>query len=123
MVNKYQTKRRRVQFRKTRKHLHRPDSRVVVGKIYATWCGYCKTLAPIWESLKKDTALVGKVKFMEFEQRQTKKLEKFKAKSQHHAQLTYTGYPTMFKFVNNKFTYYGGGQNHDDIKMWILGKN
>lgn len=30
---------------------------------YATWCGYCKSFRPEWESLKKDMA--GSVKFME----------------------------------------------------------
>ena len=27
---------------------------IVVGKIYANWCGHCQNMADAWESMKKD---------------------------------------------------------------------
>lgn len=117
MVNKYQTK-RKLKNRKTRKN----QKTILVGKIYANWCGYCQSLQPIWDSLLKDPALK-KINFVAFEESEKEKLENFKRKSAHHSKLTYSGYPTIFKFINNKFTYYDGPQNKELIKKWILGKN
>jgi thiol-disulfide isomerase/thioredoxin len=118
MVSKIYTKRKRVGNSKTRKN----KQPVIVGKIYANWCGYCKTIAPIWKSLKNDYALK-EIKFLEFEYANKTKLEKFKAKSVSHSKLTYTGYPTLFKYDNNEYNYYKGPQDKNSIKKWVLGKN
>jgi thiol-disulfide isomerase/thioredoxin len=117
MVNKYKTK-RKLKYRQTRKN----QKSILVGKIYANWCGYCKTLKPIWDTLKTEAALK-KINFVEFEESEKEKLEEFKRKSIYHAKLNYAGYPTIFKFYNNKFSYYDGPQNKELIKKWILGKN
>jgi thiol-disulfide isomerase/thioredoxin len=117
MVNKYQTKRKL----KNRKTLKNKKS-VLVGKIYANWCPHCITLAPIWKNIVKDPALKH-INFVAFEESEKDKLEKFKGQSIHHLKLTYAGFPTMFKYYNNKFTYYNGPQNKELIKKWILGKN
>ena len=117
MVSKFRTK-RRLKGVSTRKL----TPSIVVGKIYANWCGYCKTLNPIWEKVIEDPRLK-KIKFVDFEANEPEKLKAFKAKSANHSKLTYSGYPTIFKYYNGKYHYYSGPHKQSNIKNWILGKN
>ena len=43
-----QTKNKRGGGRKTKRNRKQPKKSVIIGKIYADWCGHCKTLKVTW---------------------------------------------------------------------------
>jgi thiol-disulfide isomerase/thioredoxin len=86
---------------------------LIIGKVYANWCGYCRELKPEWAKLKK----MAKAKFVEFEASQTKKKSQFE-----HARdikIEAAGYPTIFKITpDNQVHYYNGPRTAHDIHSW-----
>jgi hypothetical protein len=106
---------------KTRGHNRNTIHTPVIGKIYATWCGYCKQLAPIWEEME---ALIIKengpdaYKLIEIESTdQDTKFEKIK--NEYAITLKSEGYPTLFKIQNKKVEYYTGKRELNDMKNWF----
>jgi thiol-disulfide isomerase/thioredoxin len=101
---------------------------VIVGKVYATWCGYCQQLAPEWSKLKKS---MKNVQFVEIEEKQTNKKVQFERKHAKHLnlvngkpQLEVNGYPTIFKIhPNRKIEYYNGPRTANAMKHLVLPKN
>lgn len=93
---------------------------IIVGKVYANWCGHCKDLKPIWEELKsslekKMESLDLKIDFVEIEESEKKKLEEYPG-------LKVNGYPTIFKIKNNgKIEYYDGHRELAKMQDWVLG--
>ena len=86
---------------------------LIIGKVYADWCGYCQQLKPEWKKLKK----MSKAKFVEFESNQTQ--EKSDFENIHGIQLQVSGYPTIFKITPNKeVQYYNGPRTAADIHRW-----
>lgn len=86
---------------------------LIIGKVYADWCGYCQQLKPEWEKLKK----ISKAKFVEFEAEKTQ--EKSDFENIHGIQLQVSGYPTIFKITPNKeVQYYNGPRTAADIHRW-----
>lgn len=83
----------------------------------APWCGHCKTLAPIWESLAEDFAaeehiLVAKVDAEAENSKQITKEQKV------------TGYPTIKFFPKGSKTAldYGGGRSEADFITFLNDK-
>ena len=86
---------------------------LIIGKVYADWCGYCQQLKPEWKKLKK----ISKAKFVEFEAEKTQ--EKSDFENIHGIQLQVSGYPTIFKITPNKeVQYYNGPRTATDIHRW-----
>jgi thiol-disulfide isomerase/thioredoxin len=100
---------------------------IILGKVYATWCGYCQQLAPEWSKLKKT---LKNIKFVDIEENQTNKKDQFEsnhAKSlnliNNKPQLEVNGYPTIFKIhPNKKIEYYTGIRTAGEMKKWVLPK-
>jgi thiol-disulfide isomerase/thioredoxin len=101
---------------------------IILGKVHATWCGYCQQLAPEWSKLK--TSLKN-IQFVDIEEKETNKKQQFETK---HAkslnlingnpQLEVNGYPTIFKMrPNRKIEYYTGPRTAQAIKHWVLPRN
>jgi len=91
-------------------------SPVILGKVYANWCGYCKQLKPEWAKLKK---MLPKTQFVEIEEKQTNKRARLEKK--HNLQLNVSGYPTIFKIQNNQIYYYTGpNRTAQAIKAWAF---
>ena len=103
---------------------------VILGKIYADWCGHCNTLAPKWEIIKKklknkfphnSPPMVYKVEGAEIDD--TKKgletLRPYLANPSEKVELQ-EGYPTIFKIVNGHLSYYEGPREVDPIIMWVM---
>ena len=92
-------------------------SPIIVGKVYADWCGHCQTLKPKWEQLK-EILPKGRVQTIEIEETETDKRAKFEKK--YKKTINMRGYPTIFKMVNGKIEYYSGPREPEDMKRWVL---
>jgi thiol-disulfide isomerase/thioredoxin len=108
----------------------RPAQLVVVGKIYATWCGHCKALNPEWIKLTRalkshhDPGTKYVISAIEQKQQQI---------GIDHVNNTYLqnsgeklalngGYPTLFMIRNGVLSYYEGNRVYLDMLNWYTGK-
>jgi thiol-disulfide isomerase/thioredoxin len=96
--------------------------KTIIGKIYANWCGHCQSLKPEWYNMKKMLKYKNKnIQFIEIEESQQEKLNKFKKR---FPQLEINGYPTIFKITANKsIEYYTGNRISNDMKKWATEKS
>jgi thiol-disulfide isomerase/thioredoxin len=90
---------------------------IIVGKVYANWCGHCQDLKPKWQTLK-NILPKNRVQFVEIEEAETYKRARFE--KIHRTKINVNGYPTIFKIINNKIHYYSGPREPEDMKRWIL---
>ena len=105
-----------------KKHAKRPA--VVVGKIYANWCGHCTALAPEWEKMKSQ--LKSKHPHIVFEEiEQSEEAIKLNRVNRLYRNRTakqvamQDGYPTIFKIVKGKLSYYNGARTADALVNWV----
>jgi thiol-disulfide isomerase/thioredoxin len=92
-------------------------SPIIIGKVYANWCGHCQQLKPKWDQLKRMLPK-GRVQTVEIEEAETHKRAQFEKK--HGKTIDVSGYPTIFKIINNKIEYYSGAREPEDMKRWVL---
>lgn len=92
-------------------------SPIIIGKVYADWCGHCQALKPKWEKLK-EILPKGRVQTVEIEETETDKRAQFE--KTHKKTINVSGYPTIFKIVNGKIEYYSGPREPEDMKRWVL---
>jgi len=92
-------------------------SSIIVGKVYANWCGYCQTLAPKWDAMK--TMIPNSnITFVELEEPAIDENNGF---VHENARIQVHGYPTIFKIhPNKKVEYYTSSQEPEDMKRWVL---
>lgn len=91
---------------------------IIVGKVYANWCGHCQSLKPEWKRLK-NIINSKNVQFIEIEESEKNKRQNFENKTK--LALNVNGYPTIFKIDANKhIEYYSGVRSAKDMKKWIL---
>jgi thiol-disulfide isomerase/thioredoxin len=96
---------------------------ILLGKVYANWCGHCRELKPVWKQLKtfiktKAKSLGLKVDFVEIEESQKKKMAHFK---KWNPDLEVSGYPTIFKKKKGgQIEYYNGERELDKMRDWVL---
>jgi len=93
------------------------SKKVVVGKIYAEWCGHCITLKPEWDAMKIDLKSYPDIELVEIEEKEKDKLDEFKKK---YPNVEISGYPTILKVSGETIEYYNGERTKDKIKDWIL---
>jgi thiol-disulfide isomerase/thioredoxin len=107
-----------------------PASKVVLGKIYAEWCGHCKDLAPKWAVVEKELPkrfppnskpLVYKVEESKIDDSKTglETLTPYLANPSENIELQ-GGYPTIFKIVNGSLSYYDGPREIGNIITWAM---
>jgi len=97
--------------------------KILIGKVYANWCGHCQTLKPEWLKMKK--VLQSKMKkmgylieFVEIEESQQKNLAKFKKR---YPNLNVSGFPTIFKSSGGShLEYYQGERVAQKMGEWAL---
>jgi len=95
---------------------------VIVGKVYADWCGHCQSLKPEWAKMKKQIHMKkGKknIRYTEIEEKEIdtklRRLEK-----DHSVKINYDGFPTLFMLKSGKVSYYKGPRQHNEMSKWYL---
>jgi len=109
-------RRRRKQTAKNHKNV------VIVGKVYADWCGHCQSLKPEWAKMKKQIHMKkGKknIRFAEIEEKQIES-ELRRLEKQHGVKISYNGFPTLFMLKSGKVSYYDGAREHNQMAQWYL---
>ena len=117
--------------------IHKPKN-IIIGKIFADWCGHCTTLKPEWEKMKKQIKLnMGRalknvnIEFVEFGDTEENKkmgkqidsmIDEFNQKygNTMNQKLSHSGFPTIFKLCNNKIEYYNGERISDKMYKWSI---
>jgi thiol-disulfide isomerase/thioredoxin len=110
----------------TKKHTNKRHSAkpVVIGLIYADWCGHCQALKPEWDMFKKnlnmDKKLASKCGIFEVEDGDTLKDIKIKniSKKVKGGEVHVDGFPTLFKIVGGNIEYYSGERNSSALLEW-----
>lgn len=95
---------------------------LVVGKIYANWCGHCQALKPEWAKMRKIIKRKGKgkrVQFVEIEESQmATKIPEFKQK--YNVEPEANGYPALFKLEKGRLSYYQNSREAERMADWYL---
>lgn len=122
----YTTKRNRFLHRKTLKNYNKKP-KMIIGLIYANWCGHCQSLKPEWKNMKnkiKSSKLRNKHHFIEIEDsdhQKDKKINKVNMNIKGGSKLSVEGYPTIFKVKGGNLEYYKGGRTSNELSNWIIG--
>ena len=108
------------------------NKEIVIGKIYANWCGHCELLAPEWDKMKrsikskikKGDSKIKKVHIIDIEDAKIDNdlyllNKKYLNNSTDKVELQ-GGYPTIFKIKENKVYYYGGERIAEEMEKWAL---
>jgi thiol-disulfide isomerase/thioredoxin len=106
---------------------HPEKSIVTIGLIYAEWCGHCQALKPEWQNMKTNIMKTpsykkGNYKFTEIEDSDDLKDSKIsdinsKLKG---GTLSANGYPTIFKIMGGKISYYQGNRTASELQNWFI---
>jgi len=110
--------------RRTRVRRGTSSTPLIIGKLHASWCGHCQTLAPIWDNMKNEINQTNnKIVFVEMEEKEIpQKTKDFRTRYSNSAvPSVQRGFPTIFKGYDNKIYYYD--QDYKDeaaLKNWLL---
>ena len=91
---------------------------IIIGIIYSNNCFHCIELLPKWKKMKKNInnrILLNKIKYptyLEVESNNINKLNKFNNINRERLgkDITYSGFPTVFKIYGNNIEYYEGSR-------------
>ena len=144
--SKYQTRGKKIG-KKTRyqKKINSSDKKCIFGKVFANWCGACNALKPKWikmvdslngvtrseEELKeqleldepKKTLIINKDgMILEIMQIPDTDYESYKNERPELSELEASGYPTIFRKMNNSpIEYYNGQREPEAMIQWAMG--
>lgn len=118
---------------------NKPKQKLMVGKIFADWCGHCVALKKEWEKMKRYIKLnMGRkfknveIEFIEIGDTEANK-KAGKTVDGMIGEFNNThmsassdklaldgGYPTVFKYCNGKLEYYKGERSADALYKWSM---
>jgi len=105
----------------TNKHTKKP---VIVGLVYADWCGHCQQLEPEWKKMKQNilnSELSKECEIVDIESKTVdKKLPKY-AKMTKEKNIPVEGYPTIFLIKNGMLEKYVGQREANALETWVAG--
>jgi len=98
-----------------------PD-KIVVGKIYANWCGHCESMKDAWEELKGK--LDEKIYFV-LETEETELPSHLDEINDAYLKnstekLAANGYPTIYRIEKHMLKYYDGDRTTDAMYDWFV---
>jgi thiol-disulfide isomerase/thioredoxin len=102
---------------------------LIIGKIYADWCGHCRILKPEWNKMKYNIKNhkphnMHQVRYIEIEQAQEQpkvdKVNKIYLSGSEKKLALQGGYPTIFKITQGMLEYYNGPRNAEMMQKWAL---
>jgi len=91
-------------------------------KFYAPWCGHCKTLAPIWDTLADIVATAGNAAKVESDAALTDfVIAKVDCTEERDVcnRFEVRGFPTLKLFANHQAYSYEGGRSVEDMKEYL----
>ena len=100
-------------------------SKVIVGKIYAEWCGACKALVPEWSKMEKIANKHANKHTITVENIESDDMDaKLKKLNETHGTNVSLqgGFPTIFKIVHDKVEYYNGERSSAKMLEWATAK-
>jgi hypothetical protein len=117
------------------------SKKLCIGKIYAEWCGHCKTLNPEWDKMKRMIKMnMGRqlknvdVEFVEIGETDKTKSEgktlesMLAAFNESHVMHNNEkvalngGFPTLFRICDNHIEYYQGERRAEPMYKWYMSK-
>ena len=116
------------------------NKKIHIGRIHAEWCGHCKSLKEPWKIMKEMISLNmdndlkhHHVHYHDFEDKNdqsedyNKKIDDFNnlylSESPNKVSIQ-GGFPTLFRVLNGKLTYYNGNRDAKSMYDWYtLGIN
>jgi len=107
--------------KKQNKTINKP---IIVGLIYAEWCGHCKDMKKDWENLT--IFLKGKVaKIHEIESTDADKESIINKLNNKYSgeRLQGNSFPVIFKIKNNKIQTYNGKRDFESMKSWVFAES
>ena len=134
------TKRSKKLNKNTKKLRKIPKKKIVIGKIYADWCGHCKTLNPEWQQMKDMIKLnsgrsLKNVEFQIHEMGETaendmrnitlqQQIDDFNYKHFPNGdkKVASDGFPTLFKICRKRIEYYNGPRMAKELYSWYTKK-
>jgi thiol-disulfide isomerase/thioredoxin len=98
--------------------------KIIVGKIYAEWCGHCQTLAPEWEKMKVELKPHTSVEIHDINNESTDATQRIQSLNDMYLKsstkkVVANGFPTIFMIKNGEVIDYTGNRTKDAMVSWV----
>jgi len=108
------------------KNLSNPE--LIIGIIYSNACHHCITLLPKWKRMKNNINTkirLNQIKdpmYLEIDADNISKLNDFNNKNRERLgkDITYSGFPTVFKIYGNNIEYYEGSREPKTMETFFM---
>jgi thiol-disulfide isomerase/thioredoxin len=97
-------------------------SKIVVGKIYANWCGHCQSMKDEWDVLEKKVDPKVYIVLNTEESEIPTRVDEINTiyLKNSNEKLAASGYPTIYRIEQGHLKYYGGDRTADAMYDWFV---